>query len=1784
MFKLRKINARKTLSVYVITALLFQNFLPLAQFIDYSVFAQGNPNNNIVQTETPVSYPNETGELNSSKQIVPCILEIETNEDEKYVRFYLGYTNTGEQLEVPIGNSNKITASELTVGQPTTFLPGFNDSGYQFYTQSSYNGQGEGAQNSVNFSWVITGNELNKNKAMCNSVVVEEIVVEVDILNTLNEYCGIGNALLDDGLEVEFTNFNPDTMKVQGRYFVNNAGYPADPNAGWIDLPGGWGTLLSIDPDTYRLFLANTGDTVSGPAGWQIRVVNKTSMTVYGQDEVAYNIVNDLYSQVCGGYQPSQCIENRVWASLVSAHNQGNRKDGSDVLPGRSSPFSSLGVADWDGNVNAVNKFFSLGFGGSIVLRFDNPIELREGVDLWVHESTGGNRNTYPLERAEVAVSTNGVDFTVIGNAVSTGSGVTGLNIEIEGVRFVRLVDTTQASIHAADADGFDLDAISAYCKTTVEIQLCKEINEQNVSGWELGLAKYVETVGIDVTSSDGSNSTVNYSSGDYLLVAEGTYRYGTEAMIADAEFSYRPAGIPAGVDDWVDGDDLYLPGYLKVQVNSSNFDWGSFSNTHHYMAVVNGYGGGVMNFRVLDDNYGDNLNNGELRVSVYEIVESGVTGENGCITIESEPGDYYAFEVMKDGFSFIDFKTNGDSTEVNNQPVYVQFSDDTTYTFVNEPIVRTSSVEVCKEVDESLTPGWLMGLYSYELVGSYELNTNSFEGINTGSLESGKDYFVTVSGEWSNRGGSEPRDAFYSTSGANTGFMQPNDEYPNPSGTIYDERIIKLLMNNSQFSEYDIRNLWGDYSPSNVYATLVEGTGSSLNFRIWDYPADANHSENNSWYGDNVGFLSVSVFEITETVSEGETGENGCILFQNIPFGEYLLLEENKDGYQFVELFDHHLEATTDWFVEINEESERFIFRNEGLGGDLSVFKFIDNNSDGSYNEYADEPGEGWVINIFDEEGNLVDTQTTDEDGYAYFRGLTPGYYDVCEELVDGWYQTYPYEYSEGSGYIEEVESICHYVTVENGDNGEYYFGNAEYGNVIVTKELLDGEGNPTTSEDEFEVQLYKDDYLYDYSAQIVDTYVGNGYISDNGEDSKVATFEIKSGAYSLFEFVGSDYFALGCRILNYEPEFGLQEVYEPIVLGYVEFKISNGETIEIECTNMEKVLPQLTIEKLNETNDGATQKLVGDDVLFQIEVKANNFNYVEYLYALSEVRENGEYRCRRVIEEDKLEEEVSLLKDYNVNEVSEDPILVGDKEITCIEVVDLLPQSFDYHEGTNQVDVYDENGYYVGTLTEGVDYIVQGYTSPGQWIFNYGLNPGYSLVISYFAQILNTASTGLYMDAAFATSDQVLASAVGSNSNGAFTGSIVAVGSPSTGTVLGASVNLPSTGADGKLLSIGVIGIILGAMITTLGAINLKRRNGGKKGIGLNQKFIALALFFIGPMFFTASVYAAPSDLETRLSAPSGTNRVNNTLEFTVLDVLGRDSNINFECFVQRPSQVMFDPVAFDSGVLTISGANTQFGNSGVCLTNAGVFSEGSGDYQIKVVANKDGDVAESNIVTLAFDNIPPSNLVSYSKSRASCTFTLNFRTANDGQTDRVEIFRSQSSSFIADLSTFVVSTDVNPDSNEVYVDNIAGCNQNDYYYALRAVDASGNVSGFTTDTVVTVTPAQQIQGNSVNQVGGVGAPGGVLGEDSNGGVLGGSNGQGNTGGESDDSGDGDILGESSDNQNDEDRDEDSEGSNQQNNTAVIALAIVGVLGLFALIAGGIYLYQRRNNANIT
>lgn len=142
------------------------------------------------------------------------------------------------------------------------------------------------------------------------------------------------------------------------------------------------------------------------------------------------------------------------WTDSVFAFQSGTQSNGKPVAKDRSAVEAAVGVAEDD--VKPAH-FVSIGIGGRIALRFENPACSGAGADLRLREAT---TEPYPSEQVDVFVSKDGQDLLQVAKSVNKDADVS-VPDTVGSFRYVVLVDVTDPRLFR-EADGYDLDGVQA--------------------------------------------------------------------------------------------------------------------------------------------------------------------------------------------------------------------------------------------------------------------------------------------------------------------------------------------------------------------------------------------------------------------------------------------------------------------------------------------------------------------------------------------------------------------------------------------------------------------------------------------------------------------------------------------------------------------------------------------------------------------------------------------------------------------------------------------------------------------------------------------------------------------------------------------------------------------------------------------------------------------------------------------------------------------------------------------------------------------------------------------------------------------------------------------------------------------------------------------------------------------------------------------------------------------------------------------------------------------------
>ncbi len=226
-----------------------------------------------------------------------------------------------------------------------------------------------------------------------------------------------------------------------------------------------------------------------------------------------------------------------------------------------------------------------------------------------------------------------------------------------------------------------------------------------------------------------------------------------------------------------------------------------------------------------------------------------------------------------------------------------------------------TSTVTLCKyqqgEVNTPLS-GWNLFLKGSH-VQDLSVDSSSMSGTDSDPLTAGVSYLALATGTWLNQGGANPVDAEYSTT---DGWATHMDGY-----TGYSDDILETEINH-------VNGTWGPYNSGHAYAqSFTPAASGSANFGIFD---GQNGIQNAGWFGDNSGTIGIGLYQ----GYAGITSENGCVTFENVPYGAYTLGETGQDGWTNVS--GNEDEVTVDQPTETFSLVNAYDGGNEGGDPDL--------------------------------------------------------------------------------------------------------------------------------------------------------------------------------------------------------------------------------------------------------------------------------------------------------------------------------------------------------------------------------------------------------------------------------------------------------------------------------------------------------------------------------------------------------------------------------------------------------------------------------------------------------------------------------------------------------------------------------------------------------------------------------------------------------------------------------------------------------------------------------
>jgi hypothetical protein len=194
-----------------------------------------------------------------------------------------------------------------------------------------------------------------------------------------------------------------------------------------------------------------------GTLSWAkyIRLVDVSDVLSFNTDADGYDL-NGIECLNGSATNPTNDGLQACTLQEIVSYTPGNRKNGTAVPSPRNNANNALGEPQSNNTVN----FVSLGFGGTLVAKFDYVVFNQPGNDLRVTETSFGNPGcaNYP-EKARVSLSLDNQNWIELGEICQDGTIEMGA---IPYAQYIRIQDASpmSSSNFNKSADGYDVDAV----------------------------------------------------------------------------------------------------------------------------------------------------------------------------------------------------------------------------------------------------------------------------------------------------------------------------------------------------------------------------------------------------------------------------------------------------------------------------------------------------------------------------------------------------------------------------------------------------------------------------------------------------------------------------------------------------------------------------------------------------------------------------------------------------------------------------------------------------------------------------------------------------------------------------------------------------------------------------------------------------------------------------------------------------------------------------------------------------------------------------------------------------------------------------------------------------------------------------------------------------------------------------------------------------------------------------------------------------------------------------
>jgi len=238
-----------------------------------------------------------------------------------------------------------------------------------------------------------------------------------------------------------------------------------------------------------------------------------------------------------------------------------------------------------------------------------------------------------------------------------------------------------------------------------------------------------------------------------------------------------------------------------------------------------------------------------------------------------------------------------------------------------------------------------------------------------------------------------------------------------------------------------------------------------------------------------------------------------------------------------------------------------------------------------------------------------------------------------------------------------------------------------------------------------------------------------------------------------------------------------------------------------------------------------------------------------------------------------------------------------------------------------------------------------------------------------------------------------------------------------------------------------------------------------------------IKATIVTLAALALAGHVYAGViSTMSIKIEQPKSPTNLNNlNINFVVLDYASKGA-ITATCSYNKDGGAVSQfggDIAIDEG-----------GGTANCTTNSSIMN-GDGTYKFIISATNGAPETVSGDVTVVYNTSGPDTPTSYSKEDfESCKYKIKFHTGDNGNTTKVELYRSANTTFDVNAGSLIATQNIGPDTDGEFTTDKPDCSKT-YYYVIRAFDSAGNGSGVRGDrethTVTTTTTTTTTTGGS-------------------------------------------------------------------------------------------------------